>query len=270
MPKTVFPLFSLFLLFARFPLSLLFPFRHPAARRTALFTMLFAWFAITALVFAHPAAAQGGAICVITFNDANGNGLRDTGEETLENINVNLMVDSNLVVANRVTQAGEPYCFNNLPAQDYTLSFDSPLYKAVDDTPVRVALEAGGRVTREFGAVRKAERAEVAPSDTILNIPLTMPVRLGMSLAAALIVMAVFSGVGLAIYGLFMHRRPLREPVWVEPPTTTTSAGVAAQRLRTGEVRKAESAPAATAQPVDEDDDLPDLPRSERYDDDYE
>ncbi len=174
--------------------------------------------------------AQPGAICVIVYQDTNQNGVRDPGEEVLTDINVSLMVGSNIVIANYVTNQREPFCFNNLAPQQYTLGLSSPFYQPFDPAPVTFMLGAGGRYTHEFGVV--PVKASAATPDPILYVPLTVPVRLGMSTAGALGMMALFSGLGLMIYGLFLHRRLPRlkdvMPEWAAPPPWEQGASPAA------------------------------------------
>jgi hypothetical protein len=158
---------------------------------------------------------QSGAVCVIVFQDANQNSVRDPGEEAVTDVNVSLMVDSNVVVANYVANQREPFCFNDLVPRQYTLSLSSPFYQALDPAPVTFVLGSGGRYTHEFGVV--PVKATAPAPDTILYVPLTVPVRLGMSTAGALGVMALFSGLGLILYGLFFHRR-IPAPEWAAPP----------------------------------------------------
>ncbi len=170
---------------------------------------------------------QPGAVCVIVYQDSNQNGVRDPGEDALTDINVSLMVDSNIVVANHVTNQPEPFCFENLAPQQYTLGVSSPFYQPLDPTPVIFVLGSGGRYTHEFGVVPVKANAAAAAPDPILYVPLTVPVRLGMSTAGALGMMALFSGLGLIIYGLFFHRR-YPAPAWVEPPPWEQGASPAA------------------------------------------
>jgi hypothetical protein len=180
------------------------------------------------LITASAALAQGqqsAAVCVIVYQDSNQNGVRDPGEDAVTNINISLMIDSNVVIANYVTNQREPFCFNDLAPRQYALSLSSPFYQPLDPTPVTFVLGSGGRYTHEFGVV--PVKATVSAPDPILYVPLTVPVRLGMSTAGALGMMALFSGFGLIIYGLFFHRR-YPAPNWVVPPPWEQEASPAA------------------------------------------
>jgi hypothetical protein len=152
-------------------------------------------------------AADAGTVCVIAYGDANQNGVRDPGEETLLDVNINLMLAANVVIANHVTALREPHCFEALTPQQYMLNISSPLYDPVDAAPMTFTLPAGQRVTYEFGAVARPAEQVVDPSASILVIPLNMSTRIGLGVGAALGVMALLTGLGLVIYGLFLHRR---------------------------------------------------------------
>lgn len=60
-----------------------------------------------------------GSICGVKFNDVNGNTQRDPGEPGLAGWTINL---TGPVITSVMTGAGGGYCFNNLPAGQYTVS----------------------------------------------------------------------------------------------------------------------------------------------------
>lgn len=156
---------------------------------------------------AYAQAADAGTVCVIAYADANQNGVRDPGEDALLDVNINLMLAANVVIANHVTALREPYCFEDLAPQQYMLNLSSPLYDPVDAAPMTFTLPAGQRVTYELGAVARPAEQVVDPSTSILVIPLNLSTRIGLGVGAALGVMALFAGLGLVIYGLFLHRK---------------------------------------------------------------
>lgn len=217
--------------------------------------------------------AQSGAICVIAFEDANQNALRDPGEPTLNDVNLNLMVGSNIVVANHVTEGNAPFCFEGLPAQQYTLSAESHLYQPVDAAPRSFLLRAGERVTLEFGAVPLPTSFAALPAETVITIPLTVPTRFGLSLAAALVVMALFSGIGLVAYGLVMGRKPtpayatlgrkVNRAKKTQDPLLPSSAEIASERMRsTASLPRTGGKRSTGALPIEQ---TTPKPRSERY-----
>src|SRR3954463_10845275 len=69
--------------------------------------------------------AAPGAVCVMVFEDQNQSKSRDLASEgSLPDVNIDLMMNGQTVIANYVTEGQEPYyCFENLAAQEYSVSF---------------------------------------------------------------------------------------------------------------------------------------------------
>jgi hypothetical protein len=151
--------------------------------------------------------ADAGTVCIIAYADANQNGVRDPGEDALLDVNIDLMLAANVVISNHVTALREPHCFEDLAPQQYMVSISSPLYDPVDAAPMTFTLPAGQRVTYELGAVARPDEQIADPSASILVIPLDLSTRIGLGVGAALGIMALFAGLGLVIYGLFLHRK---------------------------------------------------------------
>src|SRR5258708_4981176 len=164
----------------------------------------------TALLIGASARAQqqtgSGSICVLAFEDDTHSGARQSGDALLSDVSINLMVNDKVVIANHVTDGKEPFCFSDLPPQQYTVSFSSPLYEPTTLTSYTFTLAAGERATREFGAAKLAATA-AATASGLSGLTSTTPARIGLSTAGAVLVMVLVAGVGLIIYGLFVHRR---------------------------------------------------------------
>lgn len=173
-------------------------------------------------------AESSGAICVTAYHDADRNGAEAEGESIVSDVNVSLLTDSNIMLANYVTDGGEPYCFENLPAGEYVLSVDSPLYESTSPSAAVIRLESGQRVESRLGVVSRQ------PGGPGLYVPLSLPVRLLLSLGAALGAMVTVSGVGLLIYGLFLHRKT---------PQAGPSGPVSAMRIQSDASRRTRTAP---------------------------
>lgn len=157
---------------------------------------------------AHVRAQQAGSgsICVLVFEDDTRSGARQSGDALLSDVSVNLMVKGNVIIANHVTDGKEPFCFPDLPPQEYTVSFSSPLYDPTTLTSYTFSLGSGERVTREFGAAKLPATAEATASGPASLISSTRG-RVGVSAGGAILVMVLVAGVGLILYGLFVHRR---------------------------------------------------------------
>ena len=192
----------------------------------AIFYTILALASLTLQVAVSYAQSDTGTICALAYHDANQNGVRDFGEEALPEISYNLMIASNVLVANHVAWQGEPHCFENLPAQQYTLQVSSPLY-VLDSGAITFVLQQGERVTHEFGARYRALQANALPQDALTVIPMTQSVRLGMAISAALIAMLLLSAFGMIFYGLFLYRRPS-----LAATRQVSSSRVASERLK--------------------------------------
>ena len=144
-----------------------------------------------------------GSVCVLAFDDANRNGFRDPGEGSLMDINVNLMINQNMIIANHVTGDPEPFCFTGLSPQQYTVSFSSPLYEATTPSTSTFSLSPGEQVLRNFGAAaRTSASGDAAPASAAL----TMQQRLGLSAFGAATVMTGMTGLGMFIAYLIYRR----------------------------------------------------------------
>ncbi len=82
----------------------------------------------TTAVFAAPhAQASTGQICVLAFDDQNGNGVRDTDEPLLAGVGFTLADSSGAQPRTYKTDGNsEPYCFSSLAPGSYTIQARSP------------------------------------------------------------------------------------------------------------------------------------------------
>jgi len=117
------------------------------------------------------------------------------------------MVSQNVIIANHVTDTKEPYCFDNLPPQQYTVSFSSPLYDPTTSIGFTFSLASSETAEKAFGARPKAAPVDPAASSG-LNVELSTPMRIGLWAAGALVVMVLFAGIGMIIYAVFLRRQP--------------------------------------------------------------
>ncbi len=213
--------------------------------RRAVFQTNLAWWALVAVlavwIAAVPRAAaqtETGAICVATYADFNGNGIREEAEPPLAGVNVNLSTGG-VIIASHVTAEGEDqHCFENLLSGAYTITFtDSPTHRATTANEGTFNLAPGQRLTiTDFGAVPiplvdlPAPEVVVVEAADAADEPLDPSMRLLISGAAALLVMGFMLGVGAILLGAFglsprRARRPARgthglppPPAQIEPP----------------------------------------------------
>ena len=185
-------------------------------------------------VSAVPVGAQTpvGAICVSTFADSNGNGMRDPGEDMLSGVNVNLGTGG-VIIATHIIAPGETqYCFENLLTGIYTVTFtDSPLYRITTANEGTFALDGGQRLMiNDFGAFPVANlRAEVAAQIAAAQAPdkpLESSTRLMLATVGSMVVMLFMVGIGAVILGVISGRpakkaarsKAIPPPKVIKPP----------------------------------------------------
>jgi hypothetical protein len=168
-----------------------------------------------------------GAICVATFADANGSGMRDPGEDLLAGVNVNLATGG-VIIATHIIAPGEAqYCFENLLAGIYTVTFtDSPMYRITTANEGTFALDGGQRLMiNDFGAFpipASNLRAEVAAARPPAK-PLETSTRLMLATVGSMVVMLFLVGIGAVILGVISGRRarqPIPPPKVIQPPAS--------------------------------------------------
>ncbi|MFL7790946.1 MAG: LysM peptidoglycan-binding domain-containing protein [Anaerolineae bacterium] len=114
------------------------------------------------------AKANGASICVLSFNDRNGDTFRDEViEELLPNAQITLA--NELGTTNQYTTDGfnEPYCFTGLAAGSYRVVQTPPTSYVVSGTAEQlVAVTDGATINLAFGNVRSEDAADsTSPSD---------------------------------------------------------------------------------------------------------
>lgn len=111
----------------------------------------------------HAQDGNTSAVCVLAYEDSNENSARDSGEVPLPGINVNLAVETDVIVQSYITtQEPSPHCFEGLAPGDYNLYFDdSANHRATTQNSTQFTLGGSQRVRIEFGAV--SESALLAP-----------------------------------------------------------------------------------------------------------
>jgi LysM repeat protein len=118
-------------------------------------------------------AESGGSICLTAFDDANSNGLHDSGEGLREAVAFTI-ADETSVVSNYVTDGlSEPYCIRGLAPASYRIT-RSVLDNETLTTPGdwAVSLTEGGILNIEFGSHQEEEMAVAAtapPGDETSN-----------------------------------------------------------------------------------------------------
>jgi len=93
-----------------------------------------------------------GTVSGYVFNDRNGNGVRDAGEEGIPGVTVELRDSQGKVVATAITSCDGKYLFADVSEGSYTVWEKDPQgYVSVTPNTVSVTVKAGGVATADFG-----------------------------------------------------------------------------------------------------------------------
>jgi LPXTG-motif cell wall-anchored protein len=146
-----------------------------------------------------PAVKGYGVICVVLFDDANGNGSFDNDETQIDNGAVSLVDTTGQVNRTGATTTGaENLCFSDLPEGDYNLSAAVPdQYNATTSMNHSVKLTAGDRSIINFGAQPSGSLTDTGDNQTGSNNPLV----------AIVGGVLILGGIGLGVYFLRSRRQ---------------------------------------------------------------
>jgi len=136
--------------------------------------------AATATPTTTPTATSAvGALCVLVYNDLNGNKSRDAGEPLLSGAVITVTNSQGITVGTWTTNGTEPYCFY-LPAATYTVLETDPLGYASTTPNVATAVVTSGLVTYvDFGdKLAPTATPTLTPTFTPTSTP-TTPSNLG-------------------------------------------------------------------------------------------
>ncbi len=125
------------------------------------------WLSISALLLAlfvglGTAYAQQntGKICVLAFEDQNGNSARDNDEPLLANVGFTLADTSGVKASYKTDGNSEPYCFGGLAPAQYTVQArGNTSLEATTPGQWAVSLAAGATFTAEYGATKTGGNA---------------------------------------------------------------------------------------------------------------
>jgi hypothetical protein len=119
------------------------------------------------LVGTPTATPTTASICILVYNDANGNGRRDPGEGPIAGAKLTLRDSRGFVVATYTTTGAEPYCFSGLAPGNYTVTEQNPPgYVSTTPDIWGAWLLAGSVVKTEFGD-------QLSPTPTVTPTPRT-------------------------------------------------------------------------------------------------
>jgi hypothetical protein len=154
------------------------------------------------------AEAKPAIICVMAYDDQNGNGLPEPTEPKAEGLTVSVNNGAS-VAGTYVTDASQPHCFNNLTPGNYSVSWTGDSFTGSEQS-WQTSVGAGQTATHYF-AVSSGVVGQPAPgggsvsgpnADSGEGLPLWAT-----ALIAAVGVILFLGGLGVAGYFLLMRRR---------------------------------------------------------------
>lgn len=109
-----------------------------------------------------------GTICILLYNDENGNSIRETNEISIPGgaINLNNNIGS-VSLTNETVESEDPQCYKDLAEGDYTISVAVPGgFNATTETTYNLSLKAGDESYLDFGAQRDSMSEPESPIPT--------------------------------------------------------------------------------------------------------
>jgi hypothetical protein len=184
--------------------------------------------ALVLTVSATVSAQTGGQFCVKAFEDRNANGAQDVGEPVLSRgLSVNLLNAGGVVVQSATLESSQraafgEYCFQFLPAGQYSIVVTSSDYNATTpDTMTGAVSASGAPVVMQFGGQRIATGATITPPLTAAQQQDQLA-QIIIAVVGALLVISVMGIIGVIVYALAFRGR-LRAAADADARRTTGS-----------------------------------------------
>jgi LysM repeat protein len=150
----------------------------------------------------EPPKVENGIICVVGYEDANENSLREPMEAMLAGMTFQVS-NGTQTIGTYTTDGIQPsYCFEEVQPGSYIVSWSGEGLTPTTDQNWTVDLASGATVTREFGA---QGGGTTGSNKTGGDAPGGLP-SWGIAIALALGVMVIMAGVGVVGYFFLMRR----------------------------------------------------------------
>ena len=130
-------------------------------------TSVFGPTATPELLLPTPSQKPGnGDLCVILYNDRNGDSLRQADEPSIPGGAISVSESFGPVSKTATTGTGlDPICFQGLPEGNYNVTVAAPSgYNPTTATNRTISLKAGDTITMDFGAQANSETIVQAPA----------------------------------------------------------------------------------------------------------
>ncbi len=140
-----------------------------------------------------------GSLCVIVYDDVNGDSLRQEEEQSIPNGAISVTDRAGKISLSENTGSGlEPKCFEDLPEGEYNVSVAVPEgYNPTTVLNYALLVEPGQETYLDFGAQRSSQAQAEAPA----------PSRSGNSLMLGILgAILVLGGIGVGIYATLLTR----------------------------------------------------------------
>jgi LPXTG-motif cell wall-anchored protein len=139
-----------------------------------------------------------GEICIVTFEDVNGNSVRDDGENVIPDSAISVSNRSGKVSLTGVTTAADaPVCFREVLEGEYNISVAVPQgYNPTTVTNYTLQLKAGDQVQLDFGA-QVSQKSAPPPT---MTTPLSTGGETQSPLLGFIGVLLLLVGGGLGVY----------------------------------------------------------------------
>jgi hypothetical protein len=153
-----------------------------------------------------PTPVRGeGIICLLLYNDINGDGFQTSNEMLLAGGAVSITDRAGKVSETGITtsDADAPFC-KQVPEGDYNISIAVPDgYNPTTNTSLLVSVQAGNQGFADFGAQVSSKAAEAQVDAPLPGVPASASNNLMLAVVGGLFLIL---GVGLGIYVLTMRR----------------------------------------------------------------
>jgi hypothetical protein len=149
-----------------------------------------------------------GTICVMGYDDKNGNGIREPAESKLAGMTFTVSTATGPVANYTTDGVAEPHCFAQLQAGSYTVKWEGAGLTATGDQNWSVDLTAGSTASREFGAKSGGETTDSTKTGNTGTggTPVTGLPTWAIALIGAFGVILFMGGLGVAGYFLLLRR----------------------------------------------------------------
>lgn len=151
-----------------------------------------------------PPVQANGSICILGFEDKNGNGLREPVEPGLSGMTFEVNNGTQAIATYTTDVQNASYCFAEVPPGSYVVSWTGEALSPTTDQSLSLSLEPGATITRNFGA--QAGDGESGEDGSIGGPAQGGLPSWAMALLLAIGVMLLLSGVGVAGYFVLMRR----------------------------------------------------------------